>query len=57
MSHKIVKGNIKDKRFAGDCSPYVEAQMSWHLKDKCLDPHNDIGSINVARIGMHNVKT
>jgi hypothetical protein len=22
-----------------------------------LDPHKDIGSINVARIGMHDVKT
>jgi hypothetical protein len=52
-----LKTQNKDKQFARDCSPYVEAQMSWHHKDKCLDPHNDIGSINVARIGMHNVKT
>jgi hypothetical protein len=57
MSHKIAKRNIEYKHFAGDCSPYVKAQMSWHRKDKCLDPHNDIGSINVAHIGMHNVKT
>jgi hypothetical protein len=47
----------KDKQITGDCFPYVEAQMSWHHKDECLDPHNDIGSINVARIGMHDVKT
>jgi hypothetical protein len=57
VTQKINKTQNKGKQFAGDCSPYVEAQMSWHRKDKCLDPHNDIGSINVARIGMHNVKT
>jgi hypothetical protein len=56
MTHKIDK-KFGVKSFAGDCSPFVKAQMSWHHKDKCLDPHNDIRSINISCIGMHCVKT